>query len=110
MTPEQRRRAGDDIARRIKEMETSAASIARAAGIHPRTLRELIAGRSWPSDDVQRRVEQRLRWQEGEISARAVLGSPGGALAGMADSELAAELLRRCVSREKRDARLRSTD
>lgn len=110
MTPEQRRRAGLAVARRIAEMRESRAAIARAAGVDQKTLRDVIQGRRWPTEPVQVRIERVLRWREGEFCARAVQTSADAILFGLADSELLAELHRRAMDREKREARLRAAD
>jgi hypothetical protein len=110
MTPEQRRRAGQAVASRIKEMQASPVSVARAAGIDPKTLRNLIDGRAWPTNATQGRIEEVLRWRQGELTARATNVSAASLLVELTDSEIAAELWRRCRERETRESRLRRTD
>lgn len=109
MTPEQRQRAGRAVADRIAEMAATPSSVARAAGVHVKTVRSAIRGDHWPTDAVQSLVETVLQWPEGELAMRAVMGHAERALDAYSDLELAAELTRRIEARGRRDAQLRAT-
>jgi predicted transcriptional regulator len=105
VTPEQRKRAGRAIAVRIEETHTTPAAIARAAGVDPKTVRSLIRGDHWPTDDVQERLEKALDWQPGQIHMCSVRDAPAGAIDNLTDAELAVELARRLTDRRRREVR-----
>jgi len=110
MTPEQKIRAGRAIAERIREMHATRTEIAKAAGVALTTLRAIIRGDRWPTDTVQEQIEATLRWRPGEMTVRAVRTSADLTVAMLSDAELSLELTRRLRARDRRDARLRSTD
>lgn len=91
-------------------MAATPTTIARAAGISPKTLRAIIHGDRWATDAVQSQLEAVLRWHEGELAVHAVGGGIDGSLDALTDVELSAELTRRLRVRAARDARLRATD
>lgn len=101
MNARQRQRAGQAVAARMAELAVTPTTVSRAAGISTKTLRALVRGERWPTEAVQLRVEQVLRWPSGEIATRAVTGR-GGVLDGVADVDLAAELLRRLEAQQRR--------
>jgi hypothetical protein len=88
-------------------MAATAATVARAAGIHPKTVRGLISGKHWPTDAVQSSIEAVLGWREGEIVARAA--GESGSLDDLTDVEVAAELHRRLAERERRVTQFRAS-
>lgn len=102
MNAAQRERAGRAVAERMAELAITLTTAARAAGISTKTLRALVRGERWPTEAVQQRIEQVLRWPNGEIATRAVVGVPNGHLDRVTDAELAAELLRRIEARDRR--------
>lgn len=110
MNARQKQRAGRAVSERITQMAATPTTVARAAGISPKTLRALIQGQRWPTDAVQRQIESVLRWRDGELVMRAVQGDVDRAMDIHTDSELAGELLRRLEARERREARLRDGD
>lgn len=73
MNDAQRRRAGRAVADRIREIDATVTGVARDARIAPGTLWSLIAGRTWPRDAAQSRLEAVLGWEDGEILTRAAL-------------------------------------
>lgn len=110
MTPEQRQQAGREVAARIKEMRTTPAAVARAAGVDPKTVRNLIDGVSWPQSANQARIEAVLRWRPGELAARAANLSTATLLLSLSDSEIASEMWRRAREREEQDTNTRRSD
>jgi transcriptional regulator with XRE-family HTH domain len=112
MNAEQRSRAGRAVADRIAEMNAATTTVARAAGVSPKTLRSLMHGDRWPTNTVQAAIEAVLRRRPGEIAAYAVGVHDGGRalLDSLSDVELAAVLVRRLTERERRNARMRATD
>lgn len=90
-------------------MAATPTTIARAAGISPKTLRAIMNGDRWATDAVQSQLEAVLRWNRGELAVHAVGAGPNG-VDGLTDVELAAELTRRLRARAARDARLRASD
>jgi transcriptional regulator with XRE-family HTH domain len=110
MNASQKQRAGRAVAQRIAQMNATPTTVARAAGISPKTLRALMQGERWPTDAVQQQIESVLRWRNGELVMRAVQGDIDRGMDIHTDTELAAELLRRLEARERREARLRTGD
>lgn len=106
----QRRRAGRAVDNRIKAMQRTRAGVARAAGIDVKTLRSIIRGERWPSDDAQARLEAVLRWRDGEMTVQAVHSDHAGTLAALSDLDLANELTRRIRDRDRQARRMRMSD
>ena len=79
--------------------------VAREAGVDPKTLRSLMRGEHWPSDDVQDRIERTIGWQPGQIHMCSVRDVAAGAIDGLTDAELAVELARRLTDRRRREVR-----
>lgn len=100
MTPEQRERAGHAVEARIADMASTPTALAHRAGVSPKTVTALIRGQRWPTEAVQGRIERALGWRPGALVVRAVRGGLDGAVDGLTDVELAAELMRRLAERE----------
>lgn len=91
-SPDERRRAGAAVSRRIVDLQTTPAAVARRAGVDPRTLRALITGTRWPRQSVRDRINTALHWPPGEIAARSSLREE---LQKFSSRELLEELCRR---------------
>lgn len=112
MNAAQRRRISQAVASRIREMPgASAAAVARAAHVDPKTIRKLVRDGLTPCDDAaQSRIERVLKWPAGEITERAVRDGSDRAVDAMTDLDLSIELTRRLEERSRRDAQLRAND
>lgn len=97
-TASERERAGRAVAARIRELRTSPASVARAAGVDPRTVRGLLNGTRWPTAASRESIALALDWRPGEIVRRAH-GDPQ--LQGFTIRELLDELCRRADAWEQ---------
>lgn len=109
MNAAQQRRMVAAVQHKIDEMASTPTAVARAARIDPKTLRRLLDGHL-PNNDAQTRIEAVLRWPVGGLITRAAREGSDGVLDGYSDAELSAEVTRRLVERERREARLRESD
>lgn len=88
-----RKRGAAAVAARIAALRTTAAAIARVAGVDPKTVRGLTNCEHWPTASTRARIEKALDWPAGEISRRAVGDHPN--LASYDTIDLLAEVCRR---------------
>lgn len=72
MIDEQRKRAGEAVEMRMRELGLNGHSLARAAQVDDKTIRNLLHGVKWPQLHTRRQVEDALRWPPGEIARRAL--------------------------------------
>lgn len=93
---QRRKRAGAAVGTRLDELHESAASLARRAGVDPKTIRGLINGETWPTAKTRGRIEKALDWPGGTLIRRAM--SDGSGLATYSTRELLMELCRRTSS------------
>lgn len=89
-----RKQAAAAIEARMTELRTTAAGVARRAGVDPKTLRALLAGESWPRSETRARLEAALGWGDGEIARQAMAGAQLS-LEAVPTADLLAELCRR---------------
>lgn len=76
------RRVGQAIAERREELGLTQRFLAREKVVNASALGNIEKGRSWPRSSTQARLEQVLRWPQGEISriaAGEVAAGPGAA-------------------------------
>lgn len=88
-----RMQGGNAVAARIAALRTTAAAVARTAGVDPKTIRGLIRGSHWPTARTRARIEKALHWPAGEITRHAVGDHPD--LASYDTVDLMVEVCRR---------------
>lgn len=88
-----RHRAAAAMTARMETLRTNAAGVARAAGVDPKTIRAVLAGRSWPRSGTRARIEAALGWPEGELTRRAAAN--GATIENTSTLVLLAEVCRR---------------
>jgi transcriptional regulator with XRE-family HTH domain len=94
---QRRKRAGAAVGTRLDELHESAASLARRAGVDPKTIRSLIHGETWPTAKTRDRIEKALDWPGGTLIRRAMSEDDG--LATHSTRELLLEVCRRTSGR-----------
>ena len=88
-------RAGRAVEARLDELGLSLPKAARAAGIHPNTLRRFLHGENWPKQETMTRLAGVLGWPAGEIARRSLRDGETVGLDAYPVESLVMELCRR---------------
>lgn len=68
MDAEQRRRAGEAVARAMDEQGLTTAQLAEMSQVAPVTIRDLTSGKRWPWTSKRNAIEFALEWDAGTIA------------------------------------------
>lgn len=98
MGPDERRRAGEAVGNRMRELGLTVSELARMTQLDQRTIRRIISGETWPREETRQRIVASLGMSPGQLARQ--IWSTKMALTEVPTEELARELCKRLVGHE----------